>query len=102
MICTESKRIRIVVPLVKAGELTDVTAWRAFLHGAAFRTLGFAAFGLVSDRLGKVARIRARALGRLRLGRRVLRRRSDDRLARPRRDSFPEEAMTAKVEAALA
>lgn len=47
-----SESHRINIPVVKAGELVDTVAWRAFLAGGAFRSLGFLAMGLAGDKLG--------------------------------------------------
>jgi hypothetical protein len=42
--------MRVRIPLVKAGEMVDVDSWRAFLTPGAFRSLGFVALGLATDR----------------------------------------------------
>jgi hypothetical protein len=44
----ESMRVRI--PLVDAGEMVDVTSWRAYLTPGAFRSLGFVAIALGADK----------------------------------------------------
>jgi len=41
------------IPLVKAGEIVDAVAWRAFLTPGAFRSLGFLALGLAADKVGR-------------------------------------------------
>jgi hypothetical protein len=46
----KSERMRVLIPLVKAGEMIDVDSWRAYLTPGAFRTLGFLAIGLAADR----------------------------------------------------
>lgn len=42
--------LRIIIPLVKAGEVIDQVAWRALLAPGAFRSLGFVAFALGADK----------------------------------------------------
>jgi hypothetical protein len=49
----DGKYDRICIPVVKAGELVDTVAWRAFLTRGGFRTLGFLALGLIGDRTRK-------------------------------------------------
>lgn len=44
---------RVRIPLVEAGEIVDVVAWRAYLAPGAFRSLGFVALWLAGDKLGK-------------------------------------------------
>lgn len=49
----DSKHDLIAIPVVKAGELVDTVAWRAFLTRGGFRTLGFLSLGIVGDATGK-------------------------------------------------
>ena len=49
---TPSRRDLIAIPVVKAGELVDTVAWRAYLTKGGFRTLGFLALGLTGDKHG--------------------------------------------------
>jgi hypothetical protein len=44
-------RLTVTIPLVKAGELVDAVAWRAFLTPGAFRSLGFVALALGADKV---------------------------------------------------
>jgi hypothetical protein len=46
-------RMTVRIPLVKAGELIDAVAWRAFMAPGAFRSLGFVAFALGADKAGQ-------------------------------------------------
>lgn len=48
----DSRHDMIAIPVVKAGELVDTVAWRAYLTKGGFRTLGFLALGLAGDKLG--------------------------------------------------
>lgn len=43
-------QMTVRIPLVKAGELIDAVAWRAFMAPGAFRSLGFVAFALGADK----------------------------------------------------
>lgn len=45
--------LEVIIPVFRAGETMDVAAWRAFLSPGSFRSLGFLAMGIASDRLGK-------------------------------------------------
>jgi hypothetical protein len=45
--------LRARIPLVKAGEIVDATAWRAYLTPGAFRSLGFVALALAADKAGR-------------------------------------------------
>lgn len=42
----------VTIPLVKAGQIIDATAWRAYMAPGAFRSLGFVALALGADKLG--------------------------------------------------
>ena len=42
--------LKVRIPLVKAGEIIDAVAWRAFMAPGAFRSLGFVAFALGADK----------------------------------------------------
>lgn len=46
----DNAAMRVRIPLVKAGEIIDATAWRAYLTPGAFRSLGFVALALGADR----------------------------------------------------
>ncbi len=46
-------RVTMTIPLVSPGSTLDVISWRAFMAPGAFRSLGFVALGLASDRLGR-------------------------------------------------
>jgi hypothetical protein len=46
----------ISIPLVKAGELVDPVAWRAFFHGGGYRTLGFVSMALAAEKTGQTLR----------------------------------------------
>jgi hypothetical protein len=46
-------QMTVRIPLVKAGELIDAVAWRAFMAPGAFRSLGFVAFALGADKAGR-------------------------------------------------
>lgn len=41
----------LTIPVVKAGEIVDAVAWRAFLSNGGFRSLGFLAIGLAANKL---------------------------------------------------
>ena len=91
---------RILIPVVEAGELVDASAWRAFVHGASFRTLGFAAIGIAADKLSETVRVglgssRAKQWG-VEFADDVL-----TLLAPGNATDFPEQKMTEQVDAAL-
>lgn len=90
----------IVIPLVKAGEIVDTVAWRAFLSPGAFRTLGFLAKGIVASR---VKRTLTQGMG-WPVSKGWTATLSDDVLtitANGQSDHFPEDQMTTAVDSAL-
>jgi hypothetical protein len=46
-------RVLVRIPLVEAGQIVDVVAWRAYLAPGAFRSLGFVGLWLAGDKLRK-------------------------------------------------
>jgi hypothetical protein len=48
----DERHDRIAIPVVKAGEVMDTVAWRAYLTKGGFRTLGFLSLGIAGDKLG--------------------------------------------------
>lgn len=50
------KNCEIRIPVVKAGEMLDAAAWRAFLSPGSFRSLGFLAMGLAGEDQGLALR----------------------------------------------
>lgn len=91
----------IAIPVVKAGELVDTVAWRAFLTRGGFRTLGFLSLGIVGDAIGKPL---TSSLGAA-TGSKWDVTMSEDRTltihAPGNANSFPEDEMTKKLEAAM-
>lgn len=94
-------RYRLCIPVVKAGELIDVVAWRAFLSGGGFRSLGFLAIGLAAEKLNDTVTY---GLGSA-VGTKFEARRDGDTLYLECPSDFrrfPEDEMTAKLDKALA
>lgn len=52
-----SDLLKVRIPLVRAGEVMDTVAWRAFMAPGAFRSLGFVAIALAADRVKRKIRI---------------------------------------------
>ena len=96
----DSRHDMIVIPVVKAGELVDTVAWRAYLTQGGFRSLGFLALGLTGDKHGlSLTSGLGRATGDgwdVKLDGDVLTIHADGNASR-----FPKDEMNAKLEAAF-
>lgn len=91
----------VTIPLVKAGEIIDAVAWRAFMAPGAFRSLGFVALVLAADKIGRpIASHLGKPMG---AGWKVTHGEDTLEIDAPKSGtSFPEDVMDAQLEAAYA